>query len=242
MLPIKVISLDKSEARRNAFNEINDGLSYEFISAIDGSLLNEKIVADTKLFGLGLNYTSGALGCALSHLSLWELATADNRALTIAEDDAIFREDFFEKGNEVISLLPKDWDIIFWGWNFDSIFSIEIMPNISNAVMVFDQSKLRNSIPSFKKLKTHCLPMRLDKCFGTPAYSISPVGAKKFKEMCFPLSAFSIYYPLLKRSLPNTGIDSAMNRIYSSTNSFVCFPPLAVTKNEHHISTVQKIS
>ncbi len=242
MRPIKVISLDRSEARRNEFIEMNEGLNYEFISAIDGSTLDKKIIEDTNLFGLGLNYTSGAKGCALSHLNLWELAIAENQVLTIAEDDAIFREDFFEMANEVISLLSDGWDIIFWGWNFDSILSVDLLPNISKAVMVFDQAMLRNSIPNFRKIKTRCLPIRLDKCLGTPAYSISPAGAKKFKSMCFPLSPFTLEFPRLNGKLPNTGIDFAMNRIYSSTNSFVCLPPLAVTKNEHNISTVQSSS
>jgi len=237
--PIKVISLDKSEARRNKFIQINYGLSYEFISAVDGASLDKHTIYDGKAFESGLDYTAGALGCALSHLSLWELAITDNKVLTIAEDDAVFRDDFHEKANDLISLLPKDWDIIFWGWNFDSILSVELMPNISKAVMVFDQTTMRNSIENFKKLKTNSLVMRLDKCFGTPAYSISPIGAKKFKEMCFPLSTFTLYFPLLNRRLPNTGIDIAMNKVYSSTNSFVCLPPLVVTKNEHAISTIR---
>jgi glycosyl transferase family 25 len=239
---IKVISLDRSEVRRNQFIEMNEGLDYEFISAIDGSVLDKKTIEDNNLFGPGLNYTAGARGCALSHLNLWDLAIAEDQVLTIAEDDAIFREDFFEKADEVISLLPNEWDIVFWGWNFDSILSVDLLPDTSKAVMVFDQAMLRNSIPNFRKIKTHCLPMRLDKCLGTPAYSISPIGAKKFKSMCFPLSPFTLEFPQLKGKLPNTGIDFAMNRIYSSTNSFVCLPPLVVTKNEHNISTVQTSS
>jgi len=239
MLPIKVISLDKSEARRNIFNTMNGGLNYEFISAVDGSLLDEKTTKDSKLFETGLNYSAGAMGNALSHLRLWESAIADNRALTVAEDDVIFRDDFPEKSDSIISLLPEDWDIIVWGWNFDDVLCIEFMPDISKAVMIFNQSALRNSILSFKELKTSSIPMRLDKCLGTPAYSISPIGAKKFKGLCFPLSPFTLQFPLINRPANNLALDCMMNKIYPLTESYVCFPPLAVTKNETETSTVQ---
>ncbi len=159
--------------------------------------------------------------------------------MTIAEDDAVFREDFHEKSQELIQTLPSNWDIILWGWNFDSILSLKEMPNISPSVMLFNQEQLRNSIPTFKKMGSPSYPLRLDKCFGTIAYSISLDGANKFKQMCFPLIPFDLHFPLLNRKLSNNGIDIAMNKIYSETHSFVSFPPLVVTKNIHEISTVQ---
>jgi glycosyl transferase family 25 len=36
------------------------------------------------------------------------------------------------------------------------------------------------------------------------------------------------------------GIDNHMNGVYRDLKSFVCFPPLVVTKNEHEKSTVQE--
>jgi glycosyl transferase, family 25 len=239
LFPVKVISLDRSEARRTTFMQMNRGLRYEFVSAVDGSSLDAQVIADRTLFGEGLDYSAGARGCALSHRALWELASSEHRVLTIAEDDAVFRDDFGEKAPELIARLPPGWDIILWAWNFDSILSVQMLPGVSQSVMLCDQAGLRHSIQAFKNLQTPSVPLRLGKCFGTPAYSISPGGARKFRAMCFPLRAFTMEYPLLNRALPNTGIDSAMNKIYSLTDSFVCFPPLAATKNETEISTVQ---
>lgn len=51
---------------------------------------------------------------------------------------------------------------------------------------------------------------------------------------------FELFFPVLNRKIPNTGIDVAMNKIYSATNSYVSFPPLVVTKNEHESSTIQQ--
>jgi hypothetical protein len=35
------------------------------------------------------------------------------------------------------------------------------------------------------------------------------------------------------------GLDSAMLEAYQNTDSFVIFPPLAISENDHSISTVQ---
>lgn len=241
MNKIKVINLERSIERKNEFTKNNLGINYEFVPGIDGKLLKFEEIHNDEHFIHPLPFPSeGAYGVALSHLMLWDEAIKLNKALTVAEDDAIFRADFEEKQNEVISKLPLDWDIILWGWNFDSILSLRVMPNISPAVMVFSQDQLRNNITNFICDKSTVTFFRLDKCFGIPAYTISPKGARVFKKNCFPLRNFEQFFPLLNRNIPNTGIDLAMNNIYSITNSFVSFPPLAITKNEHKISTIQK--
>jgi len=197
------------------------------------------VLSDPNLFARNLQYTKGAYGCALSHLAAWFDAIDSNEIVTVAEDDAIFRHDFQSMHQQVLSNLPDDWDIVMWGWNFDSILSLNSMPEISPTVLFFDQQQLRNKIYEFQIATQRPTLLPLDKCFGTPAYSISPKGAEKFLKGCFPLQHFFLYFPGLNRELPNNGIDIAMNRIYASTNSFACFPPLVITKNEHETSSIQ---
>jgi GR25 family glycosyltransferase involved in LPS biosynthesis len=240
---IQVINLERSLERRNEFIKINAGLNYEFVSGVDGKLLSEGEIKNNQNFIPPLPFPSlGAYGAALSHLQLWELAISNNTALTIAEDDAIFRADFHSKSLEVINQLPADWDIVLWGWNFDSILSITAMPDISPSVVLFNQDALRNNVGLFRDVKSQPYPFRLDKCFGIPAYTISPKGASVFKSMCFPMKNFELFFPVLNRKIPNTGIDVAMNKIYATANSYVSFPPLVVTKNEHASSTIQQSS
>jgi glycosyl transferase family 25 len=242
MKNVKVINLKRSIERRNDFIKNNKGIDYEFIEGVDGKILSEEDISNKNHFLNPLFFpTRGAYGVALSHLKLWNHAIDINEAITIAEDDAIFRKDFDLKSSEMIDQMPLNWDIILWGWNFDSILSISAMPEISPTIMIFNQDAIRKNIVKFKKEKSKVYPFKLDKCFGIPAYTISPGGAKKFKKLCFPLGNFTLYFPFLNRELPNTGIDIAMNKIYSETLSFVSFPPLAITKNEHKISTIQKI-
>ena len=241
MNKIQVINLERSIDRKNEFIKNNLEINYEFVHGVDGKLLKDEEVKNPQYFIHPLPFKgSGAYGCALSHLKLWDEAIKLNIALTVAEDDAIFRSDFTEKSIELISQLPSDWDIVLWGWNFDSILSIRAMPSISSSVMVFNQEELRKNIHNFKNQKNFTFPFRLDKCFGTPAYTISPKGANRFKSLCFPMRNFELFFPLLNRKLQNMGIDIAMNNIYSFTNSWVSFPPLVITKNENETSSIQK--
>lgn len=237
---VKVISLERSIERRDHFKINNPYLDYEFINGIDGQLLTNDDINNSRHFLKPLPFPSmGAYGVALSHLSLWNKAIQEKMPITIAEDDAIFRYDFHSRSEEIILQLPVDWDIVLWGWNFDSILSLLSMINFSPAVVLFNQDMLRNNIDNFKLEKTNSYPLKLDKCFGIPAYTISSKGAELFKSLCFPLKNFELFFPVLNRNISNTGIDIAMNKIYSTTGSFVSFPPLAITKNEHNISTIQ---
>jgi glycosyl transferase family 25 len=241
MSKIQVINLERSVSRKNEFIKNNQSIDFEFVRGVDGRSLGKDVTHNEQYFINPLSFPSlGAYGVALSHLQLWERAIDLNIALTISEDDAIFRKDFMEESSKIITRLPADWDIILWGWNFDSILSIAAIPNISPSVMVFSQEQLRKNIDKFKCDQSQSHPFRLDKCFGIPAYTISPQGAKRYKLECFPMKNFELFFPVLNRRLPNAGIDVSMNRIYSSTNAYVAFPPLVVTKNEHEISTIQK--
>jgi GR25 family glycosyltransferase involved in LPS biosynthesis len=238
-LNINVINLKYSSERRKIFLNENKHLKFKFFNAIDGNNLSKKYIDSLKLFENNLTYTLGALGNSLSHLKLWEESIRKNKILTIAEDDAIFRNDFNVQYNKKIKSLPKNWDIILWGWNFDSYLSIKIIPDISPVLMLFDQNKMKNSINNFKKEKNNVNIFNLDKCFGIFSYTISPKGAKKLKSLCFPITNFLFSFPLLNKKIQNKTLDSVMNKFYNSLNSYICFPPLCITKNEHNNSTIR---
>lgn len=236
---VKVISLARSVDRRQSFAERHAGLAFEFVDAIDGKAILHEVDNAPDLFQAGLRYSPGAFGCALSHLALWQEAAENDYPVTVVEDDAVLRHDFQAQSEALLAQLPEDWDLMVWAWNFDSILSLNLMPGVSRTVMLFDQNELRRSLPAFQAMQDKPSALRLDRCFGTPAYTISPQGARKFMLGCFPLEEFSMSMPLLTNQIPNTGIDIAMNRIYASTNSYCSLPPLAVTPNEHASSLIQ---
>jgi len=239
MPTVKVISLQRSVERRLAFSEINPHLKFEFIDAVDGSALTPETLNDRDLFMPGLQYSRGAFALALSHLDLWNEAIRGGTALTVCEDDAIFRQDFEAQRDSLLGELSEAWDLVYWGWNFDSILSLNVMPGVSPAVLTVNQEELRNSIDTFRAGNALPRLLPLDKCFGTFCYTISAQGARKFKSLCFPLRNYSVYFPGLGGSVANVGLDVAMNKYYPDAASFVCIPPIAVTKNEHEHSTIQ---
>ncbi|WP_263372961.1 glycosyltransferase family 25 protein [Granulicella aggregans] len=238
---ISLINLERSTERLASFLEINKHLSDVYrVPAVDGSTLDRGKLREGGILADEMPlYTNGALGCALSHLAQWNLAANNDRFVTIAEDDAIFHLQFEPLAEKVIASLPPDWDIIQWGWNFDSILAFDLMPGISNSVAVFDQVKLRENVAAYMQLPVTPVAYRLQRSLGTVCQSISPTGAAKLLRHCLPIRPMEAFYPILNRSLPNTGIDNMMNDLYPQMNAYVSLPPLVITKNEIGASTVQ---
>jgi GR25 family glycosyltransferase involved in LPS biosynthesis len=239
MRPIKVISLERSTDRRAAFARRNGHLAFEFFNAVDGAALTREAVAKTGLFAPGLDYTAGAHGVALSHHALWQEAIAAGEPRTIAEDDAIFREDFAQAHQQLLSELQPGWDFVLWGWNFDSILSLRMLPGMP-AVMAFDHVTAGKALAGFPFTTARPAPYRLEAAFGLPAYTISANGARKLTSRCFPLANFPpLTLPILPQPVVNRGIDAALTSLYAGADCYVSFPPLAATPNDQAASTIQ---
>ena len=220
-----------------AFARLNAHLHYVVVEGVDGHALTAAELAATGRFMPGLPYTPGASGCALSHAKLWDQAVADQVPVTVAEDDTIFRLDFHAQQERVLAQAPPGWDLILWGWNFDSAMSLFVLPGVSPVVVLCNQASMRNSTEAFQALDEPAAPLRLDKWWGTPAYTISPRGAARFKRLCFPLRNFEFASPMLPRPMPNSGIDAAMAAVSPLTQAYVSMPPLVVTPNRNEAST-----
>lgn len=238
-----VISLEESAERRRDFAEANEHLEFKFFDAVNGKEVTSRWLKnplkDKSLFDKSLRYTAGAVGCAMSHLQMWERCIAAGAPMTILEDDAITRFDFDKVQQEVVSNLPADWDFVLWGWNFDSVLVPGEMEGLSPVLMLFDQEAMRANVDAFQAMNQGPKLLKLKHAFGIPAYSISPKGAKLLKERCFPLRELQFSVPLTRISVPNNGVDIPMNMAYPHLQAFVAFPPLVITENIHEISTVQ---
>ena len=54
------------------------------------------------------NLTDGQIGCALSHIKIWEDAVKNNyKNILVFEDDATIPHDFWDKFNKAYNELPK---------------------------------------------------------------------------------------------------------------------------------------
>jgi glycosyl transferase, family 25 len=233
-MEINIINMDRSTDRLAEFVAVNKHLDQiSRFSAVNGSTLDRKILKESGVIQGDLPiFTNGAIGSAMSHMLLWKEAVRKGAPITIAEDDAIFNADFKVKSKLILDSLVPDWDIILWGWNFDSVLMFDMLPGVCPCVATFDEKALREHAVEYQRLDIRPQAYRLYRAFGIMAYAVSAAGAKKLLDFCIPLRDLSIYYPGLNRNLVSYTIDCMMNGIYPQINAFVSFPPLAMSKND----------
>jgi GR25 family glycosyltransferase involved in LPS biosynthesis len=234
-MDIFVISLKRSQDRRDEFDKNNSKYieKYTFHDAIDGKTINSNEL-NGHIFTKGSkNYSNGAIGCALSHLQLWEKCISLNKPIIVMEDDVIVSSKFKNHLNSLINnMLPQDWDIVQLSYNFDSVLSY------NNTVYeqcncTFGKKKMtKTDITNFVNSKINTTIAKLNNCFGTSAYIISPKGAKILKEKCFPLNNRIVNIPYLNNIMCFT-IDCMMNCVYKDISAYVSIIPFVITP---HIS------
>jgi GR25 family glycosyltransferase involved in LPS biosynthesis len=248
-LHINFINLDRSPDRLAEFRAANAHLTNcERFSAVDGRTLDIRTLVNKGLVTADIlnHYTIGNVGAAMSNIALWDRAISSGQTVTAAEDDAIFNFGFERQAAEIIGRLPDDWDFILWGYNFDLFMCFQMLPGASPCLALFEQNQLRAGIRAFQSQTVPANPYRLIWAFGLTCYSISPKGARAFKSRCLPLQPKILHCPEIARAPPGgpnyrtVGIDNHMNGVHRDLKSFVCFPPLVVTKNESEKSTVQE--
>jgi GR25 family glycosyltransferase involved in LPS biosynthesis len=232
------LNLNRRKDRDERFRRLNSAfIDVQRIEAVDGAgLRTEALIRDGVIHEPLEDYTAGGAGTAVSHKKMWELCTANAEPMTVAEDDAVFNRGFSKKASAVLANLPENWDIVLWGWNFDSLLHVDALEGVRQAVMTFEGGSLGPRIPEFQELDYNVVPLRLTAAFGTVCYTISPKGARRLRELCFPLRNEIIPLHALKRTIANHNIDSVMNKYYRALEAYACFPPLVWTEHDQSTS------
>ena len=236
---IHVISLRRTPQRLVKFKKNNPNITFEVFEAIDSSKINLDIIS-RNILPESSNYRIGAIGNALSHISLWARVVEKNEAMTICEDDAFFHYDFELESKKILNTIGSDFDFIAWGWNYSSTLWASPLPFLSPCKMEFNEESLRLNLESYLSAPINPIPLRLHNSCGTIAYTITPAGAQKFLSILLPLkNEVELLIPNMAiiKILPSA-LDMAIGEAYTKTNSFVSFPPLVLTKNEIAESTV----
>jgi len=242
-MDIFVISLESSQDRKADFDKNNKKYlkNYQYHSAVNGKNLNVETLDKTIITKGSKMYSNGAIGCALSHLQLWEKCIELDKPIIVMEDDVIVSQNFTKHVNNIMSnLLPKNWDILQLSYNFDSILSYNIT-NVEKCNCVFEKTQMtKTDIENFVTSKINTTIAKLNHCFGSSAYIISPSGAKIFKQKCFPLCNKVITLPFLNNVMCST-IDGMMNSAYKDVSAYVCIAPFVITQhiNEAYKSTIE---
>jgi len=238
-MDIYVISLKRSEDRRKTFDYYNSKHlnKYEYIDAVDGKTLDINNLDEKIMVKGSKNYTNGAIGCALSHLKLWEKCIELNKPIIIMEDDSIVSSNFLKHVNNIMNnMISKNWDIIQLSYNFDSILSYD-NSTFEKCNCIFNKTKMKKEdIDKFINSKINTTIAKLNHSFGMACYIITPNGAKILKEKCFPLNNKIITLPFLNNIMCYT-IDCMMNSVYKDISAYICIIPFVITP---HISDEYK--
>jgi GR25 family glycosyltransferase involved in LPS biosynthesis/tetratricopeptide (TPR) repeat protein len=117
---IHIINLERRKDRKKKMIEqldANKVTNYEFFKAFDGSTMVGTTTLKELFKGNDFSNNRGAIGCAMSHLTLWKqlLQDDDNDFYLILEDDIQFTDDYSKKFNQIWESDQKD--IIFLGYS-----------------------------------------------------------------------------------------------------------------------------
>ena len=181
---IVLINLERSADRLAAFRKRNAFLSgFERFQAVDGRLVDrQRLIAE------------GALGCALSHMTAWRQIERQGVPASICEDDAVLHCDFERQAAALMTTLPADWDLVLWGWNFDAMLLVDLLPGVSPSAMRFNQALLRRNLDRYQSLALEPRALRVLSAFGSLRYAVSPLGARRLLAACAPIRPISVQH------------------------------------------------
>jgi len=242
VMEICYINLAERADRDAAFLKLNSHLTgLRKIAAVNGRLLQvDELIRDGTTTGPLPSFSAASLANAISHKRIWEHYSQKASGVTVAEDDAIFNLRFEDTASSVLAKLDPDWDLMFWGWNFDSHVDVEIIPGLKRCIFVFDPAMLGTKIEEFRKIDCETVALRLFGAHGTVAYSASPKGLKLLLQHCFPLRHELILMSSINKpkAIWNCSLDVTMSKYFPILKAYVCVPPLVWTENDKSVSDV----
>lgn len=152
----------QTQSLHHTFYEAISGKHID-IGSLDNFIITQRgkeFVNGTRKKKWGLTLTPGAVGCALSHLNLWN-SVQPHKNLVIFEDDIILCQNFKARLHELVKEVPDDWELLYLGSH--------IKPKI------LAESACPYFVPK-------------GQVNGTGSYLINAAGAEKLRKLCFPLN------------------------------------------------------
>ncbi|MDN5002303.1 glycosyltransferase family 25 protein [Bradyrhizobium sp. GCM10027634] len=232
-----VVNLNRQPEKFESFLRLNagTGIAFERFEASDGASFSPEEALGMNLVVPGSQFTAGAVGCAASHVRIWQQTIQSGIPALVFEDDAIVRHDITERLDVVRRL--EDWDYVALGYNTDSTLEVELTPGFRSAMVFSPKQPTDQNAAAFQTSTSEVTALRLSSCFGTAGYVVSPRGAKKLLELCLPMENRFLKLPVFNRMVPVLGVDGMMNFIYQSIEAFACLSPLVIPRNNNAVST-----
>ena len=155
----KISSFTRIEAIDGAAQDISQCVRRGILSPFGASRI--ALRDEEKIWGMDL--TEGGLGCALSHIRIWELVSALQLSCAmIAEDDTEFSPHFQSRFCRIVKEIPLNWELMYL-----SGLDVE---NKCTDLMVSDHIA---RVPQLYRT--------------TNLYLINAKGAKELLDVCCPL-------------------------------------------------------
>ncbi len=200
-----VINLAREPQKFENFLKLNSGSKIDFqrYKACDGAALSEAEAVKMKIVMPGTKFTKGSIGCTVSHFRLWQQCIEKDEPILVFEDDAAVRNDFNEAFPKLLAGLGR-WEYLTFGYNSDSILDIEIANGMNSALAFTPQYPGDNTLKDFVRATKPASAYRLNNCFGTCGYAISPEGAKRLSKFCFPMN---------NRTITISGAEAHLSRL-----------------------------
>ncbi|MCX5496333.1 glycosyltransferase family 25 protein [Kaistia dalseonensis] len=242
-----VISLPARPDRRDVFKTWNahQPVPFKFVPAAEGWRLDRQALVSSGILDAdNRHFNPGALGNALSHRALWEECARGREPYLIFEDDCCLRGDFWRHAQPIMARQAVEHDLIVFGFNTDAAIAVRSADGVFSAIR-FDESvkyrpgyfeqyaRLRDGRPNL---------FRCHQFWGILAYAVSPKGARRLLDLCFPLASRE---PIRligdDRAILPYGLDGSINLALQQgkLDTLICYPPLALGPNSHATSDIQ---
>ncbi|SEN15018.1 glycosyltransferase family 25 protein [Bradyrhizobium sp. OK095] len=234
-----VINLDRHPEKFENFLRRNAGcgIAFERFSATNGLELTDQEVMAMRLVAPGSQFTRGAVGGAASLWRILNWIAKQNEPALVFEDDCTIRYDIIAR---LEALLPSldSWDLLVLGYNTDSVLDLELAQGMKSMMVFRPVHPDDASDAAFQRSNSQVAAFRLNCCFGPAGTAISPAGASRLLELCFPMDNRPVRIEALgNRMLPTIGLDGMGNSTYRFFKAYACFAPLVVPRNNNATST-----
>jgi len=231
------ISLDPEGERYRTFAERNAHLgAITILRAIKGADISREERVSSGLMTAELvaadAVTDGIVGCAASHRAVWRMIAASGAGAMVMEDDVITHPALPAYIAAKAGLLERA-DIVLFSANTNSILSTvspqglvtrELMNPKNPDIDWIDNAFAATTIADVR-------PFRLLKGFGLCCYWVSPQGAARLVQDCYPLTLEGTDIPFMAEKWPGSTIDGRMNAFFPSMRAFITRPFLAYSPN-----------
>ncbi len=207
MIPIFVISLLRSHERRAAIEKqmAHAGLSFTFWDAVDGKLLGNDSLSKVDLNSAevfcGHSLSLGEIGCALSHISLYEMLVNNNiDKAVVLEDDihihmhfkSVVEEALKKSRSEIIFIhhgKAKQWP---WARKLPEGYRLSryLRPSKNSNRGIISTAGYILTLEGARKLLNCAYPVRMPSDYLTGRLQLNKLNASGIEPCCLDVGLF----------------------------------------------------